>query len=528
MLLLLLACASDPADTGGDDTAVGHDTAEGDADTDTDTDTDTDSGETGDTDSGETGDTDTGETGDTDTGETGDTDTGETGDTDTGETGDTDTAPEVVGGAYDAEADAYTTWTGGGSQWLGYALAPTGDIDGDGVVDLLVVSSYGSSSSGGGGSGRTPAVTLIYGLSFGPGSYAATVPPEQEPDYAKYDWDLGGDFDGDGYNEVAWVGTDPAGRTSVELLWGDGTRWTDGGSVRADVTIEADSSWGLGSEIAVGDADGDGFSDVLSARTGGAALIYGDATRLTDGDTADHVEIAGSSAWFGGGDVAIGDLDGDGLGDLAITDVYDGMAGADAPGAVYVLYSDGRFASSLALPGDEDAVIRAPTGMGLVYMGYQLEVGDLDGDGYGELVAATHNYDSAHGIAWVFEGTTRWSGEYATTDAKGYIYGATASPFAVSVELTDDIDGDKAKDLFVGATNAGVFLFRGADVSGALTDADAFISITGGPADGKLGYTVSSGDLDDDGVTDLVAGAYGAYGTGSGDGRVWFYSGAGL
>ena len=61
---------------------------------------------------------------------------------------------------------------------------------------------------------------------------------------------------------------------------------------------------------------------------------------------------------------------------------------------------------------------------------------------------------------------------------------------------------------------------------GALTDADADIALTGGPADSRLGMNLAHGDLDGDGTTDLVTSGYNAYN--SGDGAVWFFSGAGL
>ncbi|MFN7147259.1 MAG: MopE-related protein, partial [Myxococcota bacterium] len=339
---------------------------------------------------------------------------------------------------YDVETDADATFLGVSTQWFGYQIASGGDVDGDGVDDLLVESSYASRSSGGGGSGREMSMTMIYGDAFAEGESSAGRYAEQWSNTSKYDMEVRADFDGDGVNDVVWTGYDTRWRSVAEITWGYEMRWTDGADTTPDVALVATDYFGR--NLTTGDADGDGLSDLFAAHGNAAVVVYGDKTRFTERSVEPDPMFTTEVRWFGGGDLAIGDLDGDGLGDFVFADVYDSYTDTDQPGAFHVIYSDGRLTDDVALPDGTDAIVRGPTGYGLVYMGYRLAAGDLDGDGYGEVAAGAHSYDASHGMVWVFGGTSgRWSGAYDTGDATASVYGESALAMGVAVEITPDI-----------------------------------------------------------------------------------------
>lgn len=506
MLIFLIACTTDDLGPKPTETAETAETGAETADPDH-----TGSPETGSPESG--GETGAPETGSPESG-------GETG---SPETAEESAEPEVSGGAFDVEDDATTTWIGV-SQRLGYTLATDGDIDGDGVEDLVMQSLY-SAGAGGHGGGTTAALTVVYGGTVSPGDYDTTGIPELWAERTSADVDLRADLDGDGVHEVLWMGTDDVGRTGIEILWGDGSRWTDGDALSGDTTLKASSGGFLGSTLSVGDADGDGLSDVLASRASGAVLVYGDGDRLEDGELSDEATFLGALGYFGGGAVALGDLDGDGQDDVAVADVYADLRGADMPGAVYIGLSDGRWEGELGLPDDADIAISGPARAGLVYLGYRMSAGDLDGDGYAELIAGASSYDGGAGIAWIFDGRADWEAELSTDEASASVYGDGARPMAVAVETTDDIDGDGARELLVGATDNGAYVYWGGELAGALTDADAALTFTGGPDSAGVGLNVGSADLDDDGREDLLVSGYAAW---SYDGTVWMLAGSAL
>ncbi len=180
-------------------------------------------------------------------------------------------------------------------------LLPTGvaassvtaaDFDGDGLVDLVVAMddpTFGLLLLPGRGNGTfSPGVTLP-GLSNFPQSLAT------------------GDFDGDGLADLAFVDY----RDNVGIAYGHGD-----GTFTAPVTYATDRS---ALQITVGDLDGDGRSDLVAATFTDAlhTIIYsfiGRGDRQLAAPISQLIELTD-----GVSQLALGDLDGDGVLDLALT-----------------------------------------------------------------------------------------------------------------------------------------------------------------------------------------------------------------
>jgi len=177
-----------------------------------------------------------------------------------------------------------------------------------------------------------------------------------------------GDLDGDGVVDLA-VG---AGVMEIDPYYGSGSVWilfmNTNGTVKAEQEI-TDGVGGFGGTLVtwdhfgasvsvMGDIDYDGVVDLAVGSPGDDDGSVGDfdygATWLlflsTDGTVKHEQKISASEGSFDGvldygdglghGMVSIGDLDGDGRGDLAVGAPYDDDGG-DGNGAVWILFLDG-------------------------------------------------------------------------------------------------------------------------------------------------------------------------------------------
>jgi hypothetical protein len=130
-------------------------------------------------------------------------------------------------------------------------------------------------------------------------------------------------------------------------------------------------------ELAVGDENGDGYPDVIGWTSSGLITVL-----LNDGK-GDFSPAATVQASNDPGAVAVGDLNGDGLGDLVVSDRYPVDAGC-GPGCE-ILYDQ------LQVFLGEDAGFAAPFSLTQAYGGDfgGLAVADLNGDGLADIVSNT-------------------------------------------------------------------------------------------------------------------------------------------
>lgn len=403
-------------------------------------------------------------------------------------------------------ADAALSWSGSSMDAAGAALGAGGDLDGDGLDELLVgLPGYVSSSAA---TGMVAVVRPVEdaGLGLDAAGYAvtsATSTASFGEVFAALD-DLGGD----GLRDLCVGAPDPAGYGEVACFASLGAGVVSAVSANLVVTTTSAAS-GFGSAVASpGDTDADGVIELLVGAPqddwGVVGVMSGSltGTRFV-GDVATAWLFGDRSASAFGATLATGDLDGDGVNDTVVgaPTLSDGWSGQGGAFVFLGSLASSRFGSSsdFAVFGSaEGQAVGAVTPL----------VVDIDGDGGDDLVLAS-SADNA-GV-WVLAGTATGYGVDATSSATVRIDAGSSTSFGASISA-GDLNGDGAAELVVGApdyASAGaVFVFTGPLSLGTLGTSSASAIVEPSSSGSRFGASVAVlGDVDEDGFGDLVIGA---------------------
>lgn len=390
-------------------------------------------------------------------------------------------------------SDTEGGFTGTLDNWdyFGISVAALGDLDGDGVGDIAVGANDDDGGLNRGGVwilflNSNGTVKAHQKISDTQGGFTGTL-----DDWDRFGISIAslGDLDGDGVTDLAVGasydddGGDDRGAVWVLFLNADSTvkahqKISD---IEGGFTGILDDRDGFGSSVAsLGDLDRDGVGDLAvgavydddgGANRGAVWILF----LNPNGTVKSHQKISSTAGGLAGvlddddafhALASLGDLDGDGVGDLAVGAAWDDDGGTGR-GAVWMLFlnTDGTVKGHQKISDTEGCfggILDDDDHFGASVA----SMGDLDGDGVGDLAVGTWGDDDGgkgqiadHGAVWILllntNGTIRYQQKISET--QGGFTGTLddIDQFGKALASPGDLDGDGAPDLAVGAWHDG-------------------------------------------------------------------------
>jgi FG-GAP repeat protein len=268
----------------------------------------------------------------------------------------------------------------------------------------------------------------------------------------------------------------------------------DGSEIRRVTGTSASERFGA-SVAAVGDVDDDGVPDFAVGAPGGTGIAAGAVHVYSGQDGTEIVALRKSGSTFrdnlGSSVVGLGDVNHDGIPDFAV-----GAPGAD-PRNTGVGITYGRV---LWISGRDGAVLRTVNGTKLAVFGETIAAcGDQDRDGVTDLLVGARGVKGATGQASIWSSRTgRRLFSVNGISPKGF--------FGIGVAGLDDFDGDGRAEIAVGAELDG-----SGEVAVISPGRKKLYFLHRGAAGDLVGdFLARAGDLDGDGKSELLVGAWGA------------------
>jgi hypothetical protein len=397
---------------------------------------------------------------------------------------------------------------------FGRSLAGAGDVDGDGYADLLIAASdtpgykgrvYLYQGSSGGLVTTNPTVLVApSGVSYGEGLAGA------------------GDVNSDGYADVL-IGADGARRAYLYY----GSRMglvTDNPTVLIGAEGSGDE-WFGNSVDAAGDVDGDGYADVIVGAFGtsnyqGRAYLYrGSNSGLSTTPITITKPRPTDNDWFGISVAGAGDVNKDGYADI----IVGAQSTSDLQGRAYLFHG-----SSTGLSTTPTILIE-PNALRLNQFGANVDgAGDVDADGYADVIVGTLGTLGYQGQVYLYRGSS--AGLHTTPTTIVDPAGKAGDWFGLYSAGAGDVDKDGYADILIGAYgtsgNKGrAYLYRGSSTGLGLA---SYTTLNEPQVQGTNGHLFGSsvaaaGDIDGDGYDDVVVGAFA---TNNNQGRVYLYRGS--
>ncbi|MBK7253160.1 MAG: FG-GAP repeat protein [Ignavibacteria bacterium] len=321
--------------------------------------------------------------------------------------------------------------TGGAvNNYLGSSVSSAGDVNGDGYDDVIV-GAYGYNSFTGrayiyfGGASMNSVADVIMTGEFTEHNFGSSVSGA-------------GDVNADGYSDVIVGAYGSNSNTGKAYVFYGGASMNN----IADVTMTGETSQSyFGSSVSgAGDVNGDGYQDVICGAYGynsdfGRAYIYFGSVTM---DNVADVSMNGGAFldYFGASVSNAGDVNDDGYSDVIV-----GAYGYNSlTGRAYIFYG-GASMNSIA-----DVTMTGETTNNV--FGYSVsEAGDVNGDGFADVYVGAYGFSSSKGRAYLYYGGASMNNVvdiYMTGDT-------TLNYFGYSVSGGGDVNGDGYADMISGA-----------------------------------------------------------------------------
>lgn len=405
------------------------------------------------------------------------------------------------------------------------------DVNADGYEDL-VIGSYNLTTGG----IHKGGLQLLYGsattVTSSTTSHLVTYSGEQE-----YDW-LGqsvacGDINADGYDDI-FVGAfnyDEAGHSNtgaIYLLYGQAAALSGGSISTAVKFANTTDNEAVGYEVnVVGDQDEDGYNDfMIGVPSNDDYLTNGGVVYFVRGQaaafTSSTISSVADSIWrgqlsgdyFGSRTENIGDINNDGHTDIAV-----GAFGVDAPnsnsGAIYLYYGTGAVPATMT----SDSLVQLAGELTEDQVGYEIEgVGDMDADGYDDVVLASFGYGATNtGAVYVIYGRSSQLSDGSLSQFPVLTGEASDDYLGTAVSKVGDLNQDGYADVIVGSVYADpvgvssgkVYLVSGSAtrITTASIGVAASDSFTGPAATSLFGDDIVGVDLNGDQYPELALAA---------------------
>lgn len=368
------------------------------------------------------------------------------------------------------------------SSYIGDVLAARGDLDGDGYADFVLAAPHVVGGVGVylGKHYGTWASSLVLGDADAIFESSGSILDVTDPFHMI---SLSGDVNGDGYSDLM-IGASKARDTSGQcsLIFGRSAFDELGTNLNLNnpanyypsinITFIGDTAADYAgfAVCIIPDINGDGYDDILISAYDSVSstpvgkkvyLIYGrpDWTQsslnsethlysLADADAVFMSPVSGSDG-FGQVISGLGDINHDGYGDFAIS----APRANSLQGVVYLFFGGESEPFSGTYSSIPTACVTIQ-GTGITQFGIHAlaDAGDVNGDGFFDVIAGEYAYDSSKGRAYVFLGKSDWDSTYDTSDADITITG-TAQNQRVGQDAANfgDLNFDGTDSFIVGA-----------------------------------------------------------------------------
>lgn len=310
-----------------------------------------------------------------------------------------------------------------------------------------------------------------------------------------------GDVNGDGYDDII-IGSPfndfkalNAGRAYIFF----------GGinmNTVVDVTLTGDTVINFfGASVSgAGDVNGDGYADVIvgaygnSSNKGKSYIYYGGAAMNNVAD----VTLSGEAAndYFGFSVSGAEDVNGDGYSDV----IVGAYGNSSYKGRSYIYFGGAAMnnVSDVTMSGE----------FANDYFGFSVsKAGDVNGDGYSDVITGAYGNNSSTGRAYIYFGS------FLMDYTEDVILSGESfnNYFGSSVSGGGNINGDGYCDVIIGAKNFSLgkgkaYVYFGGTSMNTISD----FTLTGENANDNYGFSVAGGvDVNSDGYSDVIAGANG-------------------